>query len=146
MSALPPHDGVGHATHAYHLSHIMHPHDVSTVGDTDGYRSRGTLDTVVGGEVEYHLYHGLARWPDKDRLPQLLQLCQTAQDFDVLLPGLAKAETGVDDDVLAGYSGPQCRFDTVPQRKGHFGNYVFVECGITPGIRVVAALIPLVAH
>jgi len=52
LLATASHHGVGHLGHAYHLAHVVHPHDVGSAGDSQSDSGGRSLETFLRRKIE----------------------------------------------------------------------------------------------
>src|SRR5512146_1748067 len=95
---------VHHPADADHLLHVVNPHDVSAVHYADCYRRAGPLHTIVHRQPEREPDERLSRGAHQDRPAERFQLSLAAHHDDVVLRGLAEADSRVDDDIFQLYS------------------------------------------
>jgi hypothetical protein len=91
-------DCVGHVGCVTHFANIVHPQDIRTITDSQGYggsRSPGPLSRFP---AEYFADERFAGRADHQREGEAGKFPQTPKDFQVVTGFLAETDTGVDRD------------------------------------------------
>ena len=93
---------------ADHLLYIVDANDVRAAQHSRDHRGGRALEPLRHRQIEQLADEGFARGADQDRMPQLLELREPAQDLPVLVRGLAKPDAGIDDHLLLRHAGRDC--------------------------------------
>ena len=97
------HNRIGDLDHLANRRHIVDAHDVRAARDAEGHGRGSAEDALIGGYATQDATNeALARGANQDGLAQRAQFAQAVQQFEVVIKGLAEADAGIYDHLLAG--------------------------------------------
>ena len=83
------------------LAHVVHAQDPGTLPQALPTQGNRAGKRFLGSDSQRFVDHRLARKSRQHRETQVAQAVQAGEQFVVLVHGLGKAETGIEDDLFA---------------------------------------------